>query len=145
MSRRDAGFTLIELKVVIVVVALLYAVGAAFAVGVKRADRFSAAYTQDLSGLRKAVAQVERDLRGARTVEIGQGTATIDETVYRLEEGRLSRDEHFLASNIERFELSRQGDRVRILLRLGARNDAPQRREPEIVSHVRLRNAGGGR
>ncbi len=89
MSRRDAGFTLIELKVVIVVVALLYAVGAAFAVGVKRADRFSAAYTQDLSGLRKAVARVERDLRGAQTVEVGAGTATIDETVYRLEDARL--------------------------------------------------------
>ncbi len=55
------------------------------------------------------------------------------------------RDEHSLARNIERFELSREGAGVRILLRLGARNDAPQRREPEIVSHVRLRNAGGVR
>jgi hypothetical protein len=145
MSRRDAGFTLIELKVVIVVGALLYGVGAAFAVGVKRADRFSAAYTQDLSGLRKAVTQLERDLRGAQTVAVGTGTATIDETVYRLEESRLLRAGQLLAGNIERFELSREGDRVRVLLRLGARNDAPQRREPEIVSHVRLRNAGGGR
>jgi hypothetical protein len=97
---------------------------------VHRAERVSAAYVEDLAGLRRAVALVERDLRAARSVE---------DLRYTLESGVLERDGAAVA-RIGAFEVTQEGAVATAWIGLLPRAEAATR--PAVVTtSVRLRRA----
>lgn len=135
--RRARGFTILELMIV---VSMLTVVGATFlgaATTIHREERHSAAYAQDLAGLRRAVQLVEHDLRDAGT------TQDVD---YRLEDGVLRRGDTPIARNIALFDVSAASDGLaRVRIGLAPRSDAPNRREATLDLVVRMRGKGGAR
>jgi len=126
--RRDAGFSLYELMIVVAVLGVMTGAIAGLTHAVHRADRVSAAYVEDLAGLRRAVTSVERDLRAARSVK---------DLDYVLDLDMLKRGETILARRIGTFELVQDGDVVTATIGLLPRADAPTR-EAVVVTSVRL-------
>jgi prepilin-type N-terminal cleavage/methylation domain-containing protein len=100
MRRREAGFSLYELMIVTAVLGGVAAALAGITHAVHRADRASAAYVEDLTELRRAVAAVERDLRAAGSVA---------DLRYALDAGMLRRDGQVVARRIGTFEVTQEG------------------------------------
>ncbi len=128
MRRPDAGFSLYELMIVVAVLVTLTAAVAGITHAVHRADRVSAAYVEDLAGLRRAVTSVERDLRAARSLE---------DLRYVLDLDMLKRGEAVVARRIGTFELLQEGDVVTARIGLLPRAEAPTR-AAVVVTAVRL-------
>ena len=133
------GFTLLELMVA---VSMLTIVGATFlgvARTVHREDRHSAAYAQDLAGLRRAVQLVERDLREAQSLE---------DLDMRLDDGVLYRGEKAIAHRIGTFDVDvkrEQSQLAHVRIGLAPRSDAPNRRDATLDLFVRMRGSGGAK
>lgn len=126
--RRAAGFSLYELMVVTALLVTVTATIAGITHAVHRADRVSAAYVEDLAGLRRAVATVERDLRAARS---------LDDLDYVLDLDMLLRGDEVIARRIGTFELMQEGGVVTARIGLLPRAEAPTR-AALIVTSVRL-------
>lgn len=124
----EKGFSLYELMIVVAVLVTLTATLAGIAHAVHRADRVSAAYVEDLAGLRRAVASVERDLRAARSLE---------DLRYVLDLDMLKRGETLVARRIGTFELLQEGEVVTARIGLLPRAEAPTR-GAVVVTSVRL-------
>ena len=108
--RRQAGFTLMEVMVVVALVAGAASTIVGFVETLRRDDRAAARYVREISEFRAAVRSLERDLRaGARAA-------------WRLEGDRLVRDGRLMAKNVTRFELARKGRLTTVELRLGRRS-----------------------
>ena len=131
--KREAGFTLMELMVVIMLVGLVATICGTMTGALHRADRHTAAYVDDVGDLRRVVRALERDLRAA---------ASVHELAYRLEDGRLLRDGHELARNIALFELDEANGLATARIGLAPRRDVASRRKPVVVVKVRLRGGG---
>lgn len=129
--RRDAGFSLYELMIVTAVFGLVAAAIAGLTHAVHRADRASAAYTEDLAELRRAVVAVERDLRAA---------SSADDLKYALDGGVLKRDGRPVARRIGSFEVRQDGDVATARIALQPRVEAATR-TAVIETSVRLRGA----
>jgi prepilin-type N-terminal cleavage/methylation domain-containing protein len=129
------GFTLIELLVVIVVMTTVTGSVLTVASTVHREERLSAAYAQDVHGLRRAVQALERDLRTA------PGPKAFS---WALRDGDLCRDGALLARNVARFDVEWEAERATVHLALGPRSDAPHRREA-VLRLVVKRRGGEGR
>jgi len=126
--RRTAGFSLYELMVVTTVLVTMTGTIAGITHAVHRADRVSAAYVEDLAGLRRAVNSVERDLRAARSLE---------DLHYILDLDMLKRGEVVIASRIGTFDLTREGEVV--TARIGLLPRAEQATRAAVVTtSVRL-------
>jgi hypothetical protein len=121
--------------VVVGVLAAVMATLAGLAHALHRADRTSAAYVQDLEGLRRAVVSVEGDLRAARSV---------DELRYRLVGDALKRDGRIVARRIARFELTQEGALATARIGLLPRTEAATR-AAVVTTRVRMRGAEGAR
>ncbi len=130
------GFTLLELMIVTAVLAMIAASLGGVASALHRTDRVTAAYVEDLAQLRGAVRAVERDLRAAREVIHHR----VDDAYYRLDAGRLLRDDQVIARHIGLFEMTREGNLVTVRLGLEARAHVPAMRRPVVATCVRLRN-----
>jgi prepilin-type N-terminal cleavage/methylation domain-containing protein len=128
VRRREAGFSLYELMIAVAVLGVITAAVAGIAHAVHRADRVSAAYVEDLSGLRRAVVSVERDLRAARSLA---------DLRYVLDVDALKRGEAVVARRIRTFELVQAGEVVTARIGLLPRAEAPTR-EAVVVTSVRL-------
>ena len=83
---------------------------------IHRRDRETAAYAEDLAGLRRAVRTVQADLREARSVQ---------DLEYRVDGHTLLREGQVLARNIELFTVKRVGKLAQVYISLAARSDAP--------------------
>jgi type II secretory pathway component PulJ len=133
--RREAGFSLQELMIVTgVLVSVMAAVGG-LAHALHRADRVSAAYAEDLAGLRRAVTSVEHDLREARSVA---------ELAYELDGDLLRRDGRVVARRIALFEVLAEGRVATARIGLRPRAEAATR-AAVVTTCVRLRGAEGDR
>jgi prepilin-type N-terminal cleavage/methylation domain-containing protein len=130
------GFSLLELMIVTAVIALVAASLAGVASTLHRTDRVTASYVDDLGQLRRAVRTVERDLRNSREVIYHR----IDEVFYRLDNGRLLRDDEVVARRIGLFEMVREDDLVTVRVGLQPRAHVPAMRRPVVTTRVRLRN-----
>ena len=130
------GFSLLELMFVTAVIAMIAASLGGVASALHRTDRVTAAYVEDLAQLRGAVRAVERDLRASREVIYHR----VDNAFYRLDRGRLLRDDKVIARRIGLFEMTREGDLVTVRLGLAARAHVPAMRRPVVTTCVRLRN-----
>lgn len=133
--RRAAGFTLQEIMIVTTLLGLVAATVAGLASGLHRADRVTAAYVEDLAGLRRAVAAVERDLRAARSHR---------ELRYELADGVLWRDGEVVARRIGRFEVTEAGGVATARIGLLPRAEVATR-EAVIATSVRLGRGEGPR
>jgi prepilin-type N-terminal cleavage/methylation domain-containing protein len=129
--RREAGFSLYELMIVVAVLGTVVGTIAGITHAVHRADRVSAAYVEDLAGLRRAVVSVERDLRAARSLADLQ---------YVLDLDVLKRGEAVVARRIGTFEIVQDGEVVTARIGLLPRAEAATR-EAVVETSVRL----GGR
>jgi type II secretory pathway component PulJ len=135
--KRTAGWTLLELMVVVVVGAGLGGTVLGASSMVHREERLAAACATDLTGLRRAVRVLENDLRQ------GRDPAALG---WRLTaEGALQRGDRVLARNVAHFELERDGSLTTVYLALGPRSDAPHRREAALELRVRARASEGDR
>ena len=130
------GFSLLELMIVTAVIALIAASLGGVASALHRTDRVTAAYVEDLGQLRGGLRAIERDLRASREVIYHR----VDDVYYRLDRGRLLRDDRVVARNIGLFEMKREGDLVTVRLGLQSRAHVPAMRRPVVTSCVRLRN-----
>lgn len=126
--RREAGYSFYELMVVTALLVTVTGTIAGITHAVHKADRVSAAYVEDLAGLRRAVAAVERDLREARSVE---------DLDYVLDLDMLKRGDIVLARRIGTFELTQDGAVVTARIGLVPRAESPTR-EAVVVTSVRL-------
>lgn len=133
--RRAAGFTLQEVMIVTTLLGLVAGTVAALTGGLHRADRVTAAYVEDLAGLRRAVVAVERDLRGARSIA---------DLRYELADDVLWRDRVVLARRIARFEVTEENGVATARVGLLPRAEAATR-EAVIMTSVRLRAEEGAR
>ena len=131
--RRAAGFTLLELMIVVVLTVTVSGAVLFVVKSLQDGERLSAAYTQDLNGLRRAVRAVENDLRHAKQV------SDLD---WHLEEGRLRRGKQVVAHNIATFDLKPEGDRVQVRIALGPRTSPAHRNAAAVDFTVRMRNGG---
>jgi type II secretory pathway component PulJ len=131
--RRQRGFHLLELMIVTCVTAAVG--GAALAVmdGAAGAERLSAAYVEDLRGLRRAAGLLEEDLRAGRAP---------GEVRYTLERDVLCRDGVPLARNVRAFSLESRGDLAHVRLALGPRSGEALRRDAALELTVRRRPGG---
>ncbi len=129
MRRREKGFSLYELMIVTAVLGVVTAALAGVTHAVHRADRVSAAYVEDLTELRRAVAAVERDLRAA---------SSIDDLRYALDGGVLKRDGEAVARRIATFELTQEGAVATARIGLLPRTEAATRKAL-VSTSVRLR------
>jgi hypothetical protein len=130
--RRQAGFSLYELMIVTALLVTVTGTIAGITHAVHRADRVSAAYVEDLAGLRRAVATVERDLRVARS---------LSDLHYVLDLDMLKRGDDVVARRIGTFELKEEDGIATARIGLLPRAEAPTR-AATIVTSVRL---GGSR
>ena len=133
--RRQAGFSLQELMIVTAVLALVATTVAALTGSLHRTDRVTAAYVEDLAGLRRAVVAVERDLREARSV---------DELRYELDGDVLRRDGKVVARRIGLFEVEQEQGVATARVGLRPRAEAATR-EAVVTTSVRLRRGEGPR
>jgi len=133
--KRVAGFTLQEVMIVTTLLGLVSATVAGLAAGLHRTDRVTAAYVEDLAGLRRAVAAVERDLREARSIA---------ELRYELADDVLWRDRVVLARRIARFDVTEENGVATARVGLLPRAEAATR-EAVITTSVRLRRGEGAR
>jgi len=131
--RRQAGFTLMELMIVIAMVGFVASIGGAMAGALHHTDQQTAAYVDDVGDLRRAVRAVERDLRAAASLE------ALD---YRLEDDRLLRNGHELARRIGRFEMTEVDGLATVRIGLAPRREVASRKAPVVVLKVRLRGGG---
>jgi type II secretion system protein J len=131
--RREAGFTLMELMIVIAMFGFVASICGAMAGALHRTDQHTAAYVDDVSDLRRAVRAVERDLRSA---------TSLDELDYRLEDDRLLRNGHELARRIGCFEMTEAGGLATVRMGLAPRREVASRKAPVVVLKVRLRGGG---
>lgn len=130
------GFSLLELMIVTAVIALVSATLAGVASTLHRTDRVTAAYVEDLAQLRRAIRAVERDLRASRDVVYHR----VGDIFYRLDDGRLLRDEQVVARRIGLFEMVREDNLVTVRIGLQPRAHVPALRQPVVTTRVRLRN-----
>jgi prepilin-type N-terminal cleavage/methylation domain-containing protein len=130
------GFSLLELMVVTAVIALIATSLGGVASALHRTDRVTAAYVEDLGQLRRGLRALERDLRASREVLHHR----VNDALYRLDGGRLLRDDQVVARNIGLFEMTREGDLVTVRLGLLPRAHVPAMRRPVVTTCVRLRN-----
>jgi len=128
--RRVAGFSLQEVMIVTTLLGLVSATVAGLAAGLHRTDRVTAAYVEDLAGLRRAVAAVERDLREAQSIA---------ELHYELADDMLWRDGVVMARRIGRFEVTEEHGVATARIGLLPRAEAATR-EAVITTSVRLRS-----
>jgi prepilin-type N-terminal cleavage/methylation domain-containing protein len=135
------GFSLLELMIVTAVIALVAASLGGVASVLHRTDRVTAAYVEDLAQLRRAVRAVERDVRASREVVYHR----VDDVFYRLDNGRLLRDDQVVARHIGLFEMKREDDLVTVRVGLLPRAHVPAMRRPVVTTRVRLRNPEGRR
>ena len=133
MSER--GFTLNELMISLVVILVTMGTVGGIAMSMHQRERTTAAYAEDLGGLRRAVARLQEDLSRA---------SALDDVAYRLEGGVLLRAGEPLLRNVASFALTADGSLARVRLQLAPRSDAPTRREAVLDFRVRLRGPKGG-
>lgn len=126
--RGEAGFTLYEMMIGVIVGSVVIGIGAGLAATVRREDRAASAYEQDLRELERAVVAVEEDLRAASAAE---------DLEYRLDGDRLFRGERIVARRIAAFDVEAEGTLAHVRLRLASRNAVPNR--SEISFTVRMR------
>jgi len=93
-----------------------------------RSERLTRAYTDDVSGLRRAVRAIEADLRADRG-----DTCRLDD------DGNLLRGEFVLARRIERFDVEREGNLWVARIGMLPRRETGAARRPLITIRVRPR------
>ncbi len=150
--RRAPGFTLIELMISVV---LLASIATTIGMVEGQADvtrRLGSAYVDDVMGAREALAAVERDLRCATVIEVGEDALTVrraDGDVRFARAGdELTRTDavgrrDLLALNVAAFSARRNGVLVHVSLQLGTRRTEAAR-GPTVTTSVRMRAAEGG-
>ena len=122
------GFTLMELAIVLVLIAGVTGISSGVVVTLRRSERLTRAYTDDINGLRRAVRTIEADLRADR------GDAC------RLDDsGNLLRGDFVLARRIERFEVERAGELWVARIGMMPRSETGAARRPLITLRVRPR------
>ncbi len=128
--RRERGWTLIELMVVVTLITATGGTVLGVASHVRGEERHSAACANDLQDLRQAVRVLERDLRESSV------PPALD---WHLEDGALRRGARTYARNVARFDVSWKGDVASVHVALGPRTDAPSRRTATLDLRVRRR------
>jgi hypothetical protein len=121
--------------VVVAVLVTVVATVGGLAQALHRADRVSAAYAEDLAGLRRAVTSVERDLRAARSV---------GELAYELDGDMLRREGRVVARRIALFEVAEENGVATARIGLRARAEAATR-AAVVTTSVRMRGGEAGR
>ncbi|MHC4954084.1 MAG: PulJ/GspJ family protein [Planctomycetota bacterium] len=120
----NRGFTLMELCIVTLVASAVIGTSTGLVLSLHRSEQRTAAYTREVSELRRAVRSIERDLRAGNPAE------------YRLENNDLFRGDALLARRIASFEVVREGAlstaRVELMPRAGGRR-------PVVIVRVRER------
>jgi prepilin-type N-terminal cleavage/methylation domain-containing protein len=130
--RRAAGFTLIEVLIVVTLMVAVTGTFGAVAGTIHARDRTTAAYAEDLAGLRRAVRTLRSDLRAARS------TADLD---WHLEGGVLRRGSRVIARHIAAFGVRARGSLAQVRIALAPRSDAPTRREAILDFAVHMPTA----
>jgi len=139
--RREAGFSLAELMIVTVLLVIVTGTLAAVARTIHLTDRQSAAYVDDLDGLRRAMRALERDLRAARHAN----EIFVDDTSWTHVNGNLWRNQALVARRVETFEIRVERGVATVRLALAPRADVPAARRPVLETRVRLRGAEAAR
>lgn len=121
------GFTLIELSVVLVLVAGVAGISSGMILTLRKSERRTRAYTDDITGLRRAVQAIEADLRADRS------------DTCQLVDGKLMRGETVLASRIDRFEIQREGAVWVARIGMKPRRETGRVKRPVIILRVRPR------
>ena len=116
-----------ELAIVLVLVSAVTGISSGVVVTLRRSERLTRAYTDDINGLRRAVRAVEADLRADRG------------DTCRLEDGNLLRGDIVLARRIERFEVERDGELWVARIGMMPRSETGAARRPLITLRVRPR------
>ena len=147
-ASRTAGFTLMELVISMAVLVVL-SIGTGYTlINGYATQRLSAGYADDVTGMRKALTAVERDLRSARDVEISPDAVTVhladDDIHYAIDNGRLKRNGRTLSRNVVGFDVTGDHGLFTATVTLGNRADAAARR-PSVSSTVRPRAFGGAK
>jgi Tfp pilus assembly protein PilW len=146
---RQRGNTIVELMIAAVALGSLFATLASTGAWMHRADHTAAAYAKDVDQCRRALSQLERDLRQARHVDHdGSGLrvqlpdATID---YQLHDGVLSRTTADTTTVVARcigsLAAEQAGRLVTVRLTLQPRAANPGR-QAAIDTVIYLRNGG---
>ena len=135
------GFTILELMIAVSMLTIVSATFLGVASTVHREDRHSAAYAQDLAGLRRAVQLVERELREVQSLE---------DLDIRLDGDVLYRGETAIAHRIGTFDVDvdvkrEQSRLAHVRIGLAPRSDAPNRRDATLDLFVRMRGSGGAK
>lgn len=130
MSRREAGFTFVEVMLYVVLFGAISTTVAGITHAIHRTDRATAAYVDDLDGLRRAIRLVENDLRHAKSVHALK---------WELKDGVLRRDGEEIARNIAAFDLDLDERFVTVTIAPGSRADVTPTRRPLVTTRVRLR------
>ncbi len=130
---RSRGFTITELMVAIAMLLILSGVVGGIVMTMRARDESTAAYAQDLSGLRRAARALETDLRAAPSL------SAVD---YELKDGTLLRWGKPLLTRVASFDLKAHGALARVQLTLAARARTSTRLA-RIAFDVRMRGVAG--
>lgn len=133
MSQR--GFTINELMVTLATMLVMMGTVGGIGMSMHQRNRTTAAYAEDLSGLRRAARHLQEDLRGA---------SSLTDVAYRLEDGALLRGDRSILRNVASFALTAEDGLARVRIQLAPRSDAPTRREAVLDFRVRMRGPREG-
>ena len=144
---RSGGFTLIEVMAAIGLLGVFTATAIGLSTQLFSSYRMVDGYSDDLLGCQRTLRTFRSDVVAARDVQPQADgvkiVATDHEIVYRLRDGRLTRTarsvEQLLSSNLKSFEVSTEGELVRLHLELGPRARVEHRRRATLATAVRLR------
>jgi len=119
-----------ELGIAVVLAAGVALISGGTIVTLRTSERRTRAYTEDITGPRRAVRAIEADLRANRS------------DTCRLVDGELRRGDVVLARRIGRFEIHREGDVWVARIGMEPRAVTGQARKPVVTVRVRPREPG---
>ena len=146
-TQPQAGFTLIELMIVVSVLTIFMVTTLSYAVRQRAADHQHALYSRDLLATRAAMARIVTDLRGA-TATASAPSGIIIHTHqgiirYGIEAGQLVRtsgaSRQCIATCVRNLSCRQQGAVAHVRLVLTPRSPASGSREAAIQTSVALR------
>jgi prepilin-type N-terminal cleavage/methylation domain-containing protein len=151
VTRRQHGWTLVELIASLALISAAAGAAGALAIGAERARDLGGACAQDVVESRRALTGIERDLRGAGAVRIDDGVLAVAgalPAVWSVHGRSLVRTAggatQTFARNVAALRTRRDGDVVSVTLEFG-RRDANAPRAAVVSTQVRLRCAEGVR